>query len=88
MDFFRPNIEKSITLPSPPLRDEDEISRMKDIIRNRTAEDVRSIRNHDEVPFYALRKYCEENGLVFHENEFEDLIEQSVPIIMHFKKCV
>ena len=85
MDFFRPNIEKSITLPSPPLRDEDEISHMKDIIRNRTAEDVQSIRNHDEVPFYALRKYCEENGLVFHENEFEDLIEQSVPIIMHFK---
>ena len=63
MDFFRPNIEKSITLPSPPLRDEDEISRMKDIIRNRTAEDVQSIRDHDEVPFYALKKYCEENGL-------------------------
>ena len=69
MDFFRPNIEKSITLPSPPLRDEDEISRMKDIIRNRTAEDVQSIRNHDEVPFYALRKYCQENGLIFHEND-------------------
>jgi hypothetical protein len=85
MDFFRPNIEKSITLPSPPLRDEDEISRMKDIIRNRTAEDVQSIRDHDEVPFYALKKYCEENGLIFHENEFNELIEQSAPIIMHFK---
>ena len=44
MDFFRPNIEERITLPSPPQRDEDEISRLKDIIRNRTAEDVQSIR--------------------------------------------
>ena len=43
MDFFRPNIEKSITLPSPPLRDEDEISRMKDIIRNRTAEELNNL---------------------------------------------
>ena len=85
MDFFRPNIEESITLPSPPLRDEDEISRLKDIIRNRTAEDVQSIRDHDEVPFFALKKYCEDNGLLFHENEFEDLVEQSTPIILHFK---
>ena len=72
MDFFRPNIEESITLPSPPLRDEDEISRLKDIIRNRTAEDVQSIRDHDEVPFFALKKYCEDNGLLFHEKEFDD----------------
>ena len=86
MDFFRPNIEKSITLPSPPLRDEDEISHMKDIIRNRTAKDVQSIRDHDEIPFYALKKYCEENGLIFHGDEFSDLINQSVPIILHFKK--
>jgi len=85
MDFFRPNIEERITLPSPPQRDEDEISRLKDIIRNRTAEDVQSIRDHDEVPFFALKKYCEDNGLLFHENEFEDLVEQSTPIILHFK---
>ena len=85
MDFFRPNIEERITLPSPPERDEDEISRLKDIIRNRTAEDVQSIRDHDEVPFFALKKYCEDNGLLFHENEFEDLVEQSTPIILHFK---
>ena len=85
MDFFRPNIEERITLPSPPERDEDEISRLKDIIRNRTAEDVQSIRDHDEVPFYALKKYCKDNGMLFHENEFEDLVEQSTPIILHFK---
>ena len=85
MDFFRPNIEERITLPSPPQRDEDEISRLKDIIRNRTAEDVQSIRDHDEVPFFALKKYCQDNGLLFHKNEFEDLVEQSTPIILHFK---
>ena len=28
---------------------------------------------------------CEKNGLIFHENEFDDLVEQSAPIIMHFK---
>ena len=88
MDFFRPNIEESITLPSPPLRDEDEISRLKDIIRNRTAEDVQSIRDHDEVPFFALKKYCEDNGLLFHKNEFKDLVEQSAPIIIHFKNNI
>ena len=85
MDFFKPDIHERITLPKPPLRDEDEISRIKDITQNRTAEDVQSIRDHDEVPFYALKKYCKDNGMLFHENEFEDLVEQSTPIILHFK---
>ena len=85
MDFFKPDIHERITLPKPPLRDEDEISRIKDITQNRTAEDVQSIRDHDEVPFYALKKYCKDNGMLFHKNEFEDLVEQSTPIILHFK---
>ena len=85
MDFFKPDIHERITLPKPPLRDEDEISRIKDITQNRTAEDVQSIRDHDEVPFYALKRYCKDNGMLFHENEFEDLVEQSTPIILHFK---
>ena len=85
MDVFKPDIHERITLPKPPLRDEDEISRIKDITQNRTAEDVQSIRDHDEVPFYALKRYCKDNGMLFHENEFEDLVEQSTPIILHFK---
>ena len=42
--------------------------------------------NHDEIPYYAIRKVCEENGLEFHKNEFVQIIEEAAPIIGHFKK--
>ena len=43
------------------------------MIRARTQEDEQSVKDHDEVPFYAIRKYCDENGLEFHDGEFEDI---------------
>jgi len=85
MEFFRNGLEESITLPKPPIVDEDEIQEVKVAIANRTMEDVQSVMNHDRVPFYAIRTYCQANGLMFHDNEFSDIVDQSVPIIMHFK---
>jgi len=83
--FFRDKIEDSITLPAPPTDDIGEAEEVKVIVANRTAENVKSVMNHDRVPFYAIRVYCKENGLVFHENEFNDIIYQATPIINHFK---
>jgi hypothetical protein len=85
MEFFRKGLEESITLPSPLKKDEDEIQEVRVIVANRTAVDVKSVMDHDRVPFYAIRVYCQENGLVFHDNEFEDIIYQATPIINHFK---
>ena len=85
MKFFRDKIEDSITLPPPPISDEDEVQEVKVIIANRTAENVESIKNHDQEPFYAIRKVCEKQGLVFHPNEFDQIIDESVSIIKHFK---
>ena len=85
MEFFRKGLEDSITLPPHP-SNEDEIQEVRNAVTNRTAKDVESIKNHDRVPFYAIQKYCEDNGLIFHEGEFKDLIYSANPIIGHFKK--
>ena len=85
MKFFRDKIEDSITLPPPPESDEDEVQEVKVIVANRTAENVESIKNHDQEPFYAIRKVCEKQGLVFHPKEFDQIIDESVSIIRHFK---
>ena len=85
MEFFRKGLEESITLPAPPVDDITEAEEVKVIVANRSAKDVKSVMDHDRVPFYAIRVYCQENGLVFHDNEFEDIIEQARPVIKHFK---
>ena len=86
MIFFRVGLEQNITLPSPPMDDVGEAEEVKIIVANRSAKDVESIRNHDQEPFYAIRKFCEEKNLIFHDGEFDQIIDESVPIISHFKK--
>ena len=85
MKFFTDDTVDQITLPNPPTDDVSEILKLKKMMRARTPENEQSVKDHDEVPFYAIRKYCDENGLKFHDGEFEDIVEQSTPIIMHFK---
>ena len=86
MIFFRVGLEQNITLPPPPMDDVGEAEEVKIIVANRSAKDVESIRNHDQEPFYAIRKFCEEKNLIFHDGEFDQIIDESVPIISHFKK--
>jgi acid phosphatase (class A) len=85
MIFFRVGLEKVITLPPPSIPDLEEVEEVKRIVAVRTPDQVESIMNHDEVPFYAIRKVCENNGLVFHKNEFNQIIEESAIIIRKFK---
>ena len=85
MKFFTDDVADQITLPNPPTDDVSEILKLKKMMGARTQEDEQSVKDHDEVPFYAIRKYCDENGLEFHDGEFEDIVEQSTPIILHFK---
>ena len=33
-----------------------------------------------------LKSIVEDNGLIFHDDEFEDIIYQATPVINHFKK--
>ena len=65
MIFFRVGLEKVITLPSPKVIDIDEIEEVKRVVAVRTPEQVESIANHDQEPYYAIRKVCEENNLAF-----------------------
>ena len=85
MIFFRVGLEEVITLPEPPVDDLTEAYQVEKIIRQRTEKDVQSIQNHDQEPYYAIRKVCEENGLEFHDSEFKQIIKESVPVIKHFK---
>ena len=56
MNYFRPGLEESITLPPHPA-DKSEIGEVKTAVATRTAEDVESIRNHDHEPFYAIETF-------------------------------
>ena len=85
MIFFRQNLQEVITLPEPPVEDLTEAYQVEEIIRRRTEKDVQSIQDHDQEPYYAIRKVCEENNLEFHDGEFTQIIKESVPIITHFK---
>ena len=85
MQFFTHDVAEQITLPSPPTNDKAEIVKLKKMMNARTPEDEQSVKDHDEVPFYAIKVYCEKNKLIFHKDEFNDIIEQSIPIILHFK---
>jgi len=85
MIFFRQKLEEVITLPPPPKDDMKEALEVERIVKARTPEQVQSVRDHDQEPYYAIRKVCEENGLEFHDSEFKQIIKESVPIIKHFK---
>ena len=85
MIFFRQKLHEVITLPAPPKDDMKEALKVEEIIRVRTPEQVQSVRDHDQDPYFAIKKVVRENGLAFHENEFNQIIKESVPIITHFK---
>ncbi len=85
MIFFRVGLEKVITLPPPSILDLDEVEQVKKIVAVRTPEQVESILNHDQVPFYAIREVCNKHGLKFHEHEFHQIVEESAIIIRKFK---
>ena len=70
MIFFRQKLEEVITLPEPPVDDLTEAYEVEEITRLRTPEQVQSVRDHDQEPYYAIRKVCEENNLDFHDGEF------------------
>ena len=85
MIFFRQNLHEVITLPEPPVDDLTEAYQVEKIIKQRTEKDVQSIQDHDQEPYYAIRKVCEKNDIEFHDSEFKQIIKESVPIIKHFK---
>tara|TARA_E500000331_G_scaffold229797_1_gene220018 strand:- start:6 stop:563 length:558 start_codon:yes stop_codon:yes gene_type:complete len=85
MIFFRVGLEKVITLPPPKILDIDEVEEVKRIVAVRTPDQVESILNHDQVPFYAIREVCNKHGLEFHTHEFNQIVEESAIIIRKFK---
>ena len=85
MIFFRQKLHEVITLPKPPVDDLTEAYQVEKIIKQRTEKDVQSIQDHDQEPYYAIRKVCEKNDIEFHDSEFKQIIKESVPIIKHFK---
>ena len=85
MIFFRQKLHEVITLPAPPKDDMKEALEVDEITRLRTPEQVQSVMNHDQDPYFAIKKVIRENDLEFHPNELEQILKESVPIITHFK---
>jgi len=84
MEYFRPGLEESITLPPHP-ENSSEIGEVVNAVTTRTAEDVTSIRNHDHEPFYAVEQYCKSKNVEFDRKEMRELIKQATNIIGYFK---
>jgi len=85
MKFFRDKLYEDITIPAPPKDDMAEAEVVKKLISNRTAAQEKSIADHDQVPFYAIKKYCDDNEMIFHKDEFKDVIQQATDTINYFK---
>ena len=85
MIFFRQKLHEVITLPAPPKDDMKEALEVDEITRLRTPEQVQSVMDHDQDPYFAIKKVIRENNLEFHANELEQILKESVPIITHFK---
>tara|TARA_S200000501_G_C20725564_1_gene700432 strand:+ start:348 stop:971 length:624 start_codon:yes stop_codon:yes gene_type:complete len=85
MIFFRQKLEEVITLPPPPKDDMSEALEVNEITLIRTPEQVQSVRDHDQDPYFAIKKVIKKYKLEFHPNELEQIIKESVPIITHFK---
>jgi len=85
MIFFRQKLHEVITLPAPPKDDMKEALEVDEITRLRTPEQVQSVRDHDQDPYFAIKKVIKKYKLEFHENELEQILKESVPIITHFK---
>jgi len=85
MIFFRQKLEEVITLPPPPKDDVKEALQVRDIVNVRTPEQVQSVRDHDQDPYFAIKRVIKKYKLEFHENELEQIIKESVPVITHFK---
>ena len=85
-EFFPPKLHERITLPEPPTDMLREVEIVKKIMAKRTPEDEESIRNHDENSFYAIEKYCEKHGLIFHEDEMKDIVVGARETIGYFKE--
>ena len=85
-EFFPKKLYERITLPNPPTDLDRELEILKRIMNGRTEVDEESIRNHDEHAFYAIEKYCEKHGLIFHDREMSDIVIGARDTIGHFKE--
>ena len=84
--FFPKKLHERITLPDPPKDLDRELDILKKLMARRTSEDEESIRNHDENSFYAIEKYCEKHGLIFHDREMKDIVLDAKDTIGYFKE--
>tara|TARA_Y100000996_G_C22250499_1_gene531647 strand:+ start:192 stop:557 length:366 start_codon:yes stop_codon:yes gene_type:complete len=85
MIFFRQKLEEVITLPPPPKDDMAEALKVNEITLTRTPEQVQSVRDHDQDPYFAIKKVIKKYKLAFHPNELEQILKESVPLLHTLK---
>ena len=85
MIFFRQKLHEVITLPPPPKDDMAEALEVQNIVNVRRPIQVKAVMDHDQDPYFAIKKVIKKYKLEFHPNELEQILKESVPIITHFK---
>ena len=85
MIFFRQMLHEVITLPPPPKDDMAEALEVEKIVNARTADQGKSVMDHAQDPYFAIKKVIKKYKLEFHPHELEQILKESVPIITHFK---
>jgi hypothetical protein len=83
--FYPDNLKDYIQIPPPLTNDAKEMETVRKILSTRTDKDIDSVANNDKDSFYSIKEYMKKMKVKFHENELNDIVQQAVPTINHFK---
>ncbi len=78
-----------INVSVPPKNDSEktrnELNTVKRLSEDRSAKDEKSIKDHDDDPTFAIKKYMNENDLDYNKEDIKKIIEIGSSVSRHFK---
>lgn len=83
--YFPKEPMTDISLAGPNFDLDKACEKLKDVMKTRTPENEKSVRDHDENTYYAIEQYCKKNNLEYDKKELDKIAQQAIPTIMHFK---
>jgi len=84
-NFYPKDLQDYIQIPPPPTDDTRELETIRKILSTRTEQDIEDVANNDKDAFYSIKEYMKDIGIKFHDDELNDIVQQAVPTIRHFK---
>jgi hypothetical protein len=78
-----------INVTVPPKNDSEvtknEVNTVKKLSESRSTKDEKSIKDHDDDPTFAIKKYMKENNLDYNKEDMEKIVKIGESVSRHFK---